>query len=697
MSLTAEPEESIGAPAAARRRLAMPAEDLAWIGSICGAIVLAIACLAIAPQLAKLYPEPANDVFALWRPTVLPEPLEETRSILALGTPFVIAAVILAFGTPGAPSRSLNRLIVPAQAAVVVLLVAAVLDQPRQSGFLTDYFHPYLLSVPNLVAGVVIGLLLTVATLRWSGRMPDGVAGLTDRLPGSGVIAFGIAVIATVVFLLPAVVTDATVGQAGPIAAGHIPTQAEDYISVVNGRTPLVDYFAQYANLLPLLTEPILKAFDSSLTSVSIALCTLSAIALLSIFGVFREVTRRPWTALALFLPFLALALFPWYDNGPFRDFDANYYGILPGRLLGPFVLAWLCAISIRRRIPPWALFGFAGLVALNNIEFGLPALLAVIAAKAVGAERARPDPRSLARAAGEAVAGLLGAVVIVCAITLLRTGELPDPALLTYFNRLFLRDSFGLEPMPGLGLHWALYATYTAALLLAAVRFVRAHPDRTLTAMLAFAGTFGLGTGMYFVGRSSQFQLLLLFPAWALALALLAWVALHSLREARGRPAVLERLLLPACVALIGFGLMISAIDRVSPPWRQIDRLSASAPGANDDLAAQRYVEAHTRPGEHVLILGTALDHRVADRAGVVNVSPVSGLKALITPAEAQRALDQLEDEGGNLVFESLSGAGGTGGRFPIPELAPILRERGYRLVGVDPDSRLRLWRRAG
>ena len=75
-------------------------------------------------------------------------------------------------------------------------------------------------------------------------------------------------------------------------------------------------------------------------------MCMLSAIALLAVFGVFRQVTRGPWTALALFVPFLALALFPWNDSGPFRNFDANYYGILPGRLFGPFLLAWLFAVS---------------------------------------------------------------------------------------------------------------------------------------------------------------------------------------------------------------------------------------------------------------------------------------------------------------------------------------------------------------
>ena len=33
----------------------------------------------------------------------------------------------------------------------------------------------------------------------------------------------------------------------------------------------------------------------------------------------------------------------------------------------------------------------------------------------------------------------------------------------------------------------------------------------------------------MYFVGRSSQFQLMLLFPVWSLALALVAWAAAGS------------------------------------------------------------------------------------------------------------------------------------------------------------------------
>ena len=62
-------------------------------------------------------------------------------------------------------------------------------------------------------------------------------------------------------------------------------------------------------------------------------------------------------------------------------------------------------------------------------------------------------------------MAGLIIAIALVSRSRWSGPGQLPDPALLTYFNRLFLRDSYGLEPMSSLGLHWVLYATYTGAL----------------------------------------------------------------------------------------------------------------------------------------------------------------------------------------------------------------------------------------
>ena len=71
----------------------------------------------------------------------------------------------------------------------------------------------------------------------------------------------------------------------------------------------------------------------------------------------------------------------------------------------------------------------------------------------------------------------------------------------------------------------------------------------------------------------------------------------------------------------------MVSAVDRVSPPWRQVSRISEGGPSSYDLLNAQRFVEAHSAPGDRVLIIGTPVDHRLADRAGVTNVSPLNSL----------------------------------------------------------------------
>ena len=679
-----ERPEGPQARAGLRQRFSAAPEEVAWIAVIAGGLLLAAAIAWLCPLIKGLYPSPGQSLFPEWRVLVKPEPLEEVRSMLALATPFLLAGVVLLLGADRSPRRSADLPILTTQVALGALLIWAILGQERRSGFLpTDYFEPLLLSVPVLAAGIVIGVLATVAAVRRRG-LAERVAVM--RSVGHWWVALALAAATTAIFILPAVVTDGTVGQSGPLASGHIPTQGEDYFAVLNGRTPLVDYISQYVNLLPIAVEPILRAFNDSITAFSITMCVLSGLGMLAIFGMFGEVTRRPWVALVLYVPWVALSLFPWHDTGAIREFNGNYYGVLPGRYFGPFILAWLIARSTRVAIPRWALFAFAGLVAFNNWEFGSAALLAAIVAQLAALDRSKPVWPAVRSLAVQALVGVAGALALVCAITLVRAGELPDPSLLTYFSRVFLREAYGLVPMPGRGLHWAIYATYVAALLIAAVRFTRRDPDRTMTAMLAFSGTFGLTSAMYFVGRSSQFQLILLFPVWGLALALVALVAFRALISARGDREALRRILFPAAAALIGFGVMVGTIGRISPPWRQIDRLNETG----HPLSLQRpaaYVAAHTVPGEHVLIIGPEAEHLIADRAGVVNSSPLNGLTALLGPAEANRVLDQLQEEGGTQVFERTS---------PLPEFAAMLRARGYLPVGSDPADNLRLWRRS-
>ena len=141
------------------------------------------------------------------------------------------------------------------------------------------------------------------------------------------------------------------------------------------------------------------------------------------------------------------------------------------------------------------------------------------------------------------------------------------------------------------------------------------------------------------------------------------------------------RRLILPAFATLAGLGVMIAGIDRFPLPWQQADRLSAGGVALNDQPAVQRFVDDHTTPGEHVLIIGAFLDHRIADRAGVVNTSPYFSYDGLISREDVDRALDFLRDAGGRKIFESVYPLEAIT-RSHFPELAQILRRRGFRPV---------------
>jgi hypothetical protein len=666
------------------------AEDVAWLSIVPLTVLGLVAVFWLAPPLSHLYPGPSQPVFPEWRFLIKPEPLEDTRFLIVAAGPPILAALVLAFGANRTGRRKLDWAVIAIQLAGIAVLAWSVAHQIHVPALTRpDYFDPLLLSVPNVIAGVLIGILLTVLIASPVGFSSSRVRGIAGWISGRAWLAIAIAIAFTAIWLLPAVFTDSTVGQAGTAShSGHIPAQAEDYFAVVNGRTPLVDYIPLYVHLLPFLVAPVLTAFNLSLTSFSISMCILSLVGLMAMYGTFSAVTRHSWAALALYLPFVAISLFPWDRQGAAWDYDGNYYGFFPGRYLGPFVVAWLCALCLRgRRMPGWLVFFAAGLAVANNAEFGLPCLVAAVVALAFGADRSISSRERASKLAVHGAAGIGAALVLTCGVIVARSGQLPNPAFATYWSSTFAKDGYGLERMPTLGLHWAMYGTYAAALVTAAVRYVRVEPDRTLTGMLAFAGIFGILSGSYFAGRSVPWQLMLLFPVWGFALALLTWTVVRSLRAARADSFRLRRLMLPAVATLAGFGIMVAAIDRFPPPWQQLDRLTAGGEAVNDQPDAQSFVDTHTAPGAHVLLLGTPLDHRIAERAGVVNESPVFDVFALLSALEVDRAINFLEDDGGRLVFERVS--------RELPEVAQILRQRGFHRLRKDPASGLVEWRR--
>jgi hypothetical protein len=400
-------------------------------------------------------------------------------------------------------------------------------------------------------------------------------------------------------------------------------------------------------------------------------MCAITAVALLAIYALLRRIVGNGVTALLLYLPFLATSLFMVGGTTTSRYTFADYFGVFPLRYAGPFLLAWLL---VRRldgaggRGGTAALGTVAGLCVLNNVEFGLAALAATVAAL-VWASDDRSG-RALARLAGQLVLGLLAAYVLLALLTLVRAGELPQLGRLLDYGRLYSIGGFGLLKLHSLlGLHLVVYLTYAAAIALATVRAIERAPNRPLTGMLAWSGVFGLGSAAYFMGRTHPELLIALFSTWALALALLSVDVVGRLA---GRPGA--RPGIGTLLVLAGMALATCSLAQLPLPWTQLERLAQDTPTEpliEGEAPLPRYSGAFLpdpstraffasvpseggfaiREGAPVAILLTT-GHQIAHEFGVENISRYTGIYSMVTRERLRTVVEDLRAAGGSTLF---------------------------------------------
>jgi len=685
-----------GSARARARSGAYDAATAAWVCAIPCAAVAVAAILVLGPPLGRLL-EPARNPYTFLSDAGTPhrEPTEHARYLIALGAPLLAALATAAAPRwlARVPARAVERIVLGTQAALGAVVAASIVAQyrdrfgsiylgPGQQPFTLRYFTPATLAVAALLAAAVAGRLR-------SARVRERAAAVLRDESRRRALALGaLAALATAVWMLHAVHSDLEIGNAPEDVRYHLGFTLDETFAVLNGRTPLVNFTAQYGSLWPFAIALPMVALGKTVLTFTSVLCTISALALLAVYGVLRRVTRSAAAALLLYLPLLATSLF--HIDGPLwnRSSVGSYYASFPLRYALPFVVAWLTARRIDRGggvRALWPLLTLAGIALLNNGDFGVAALGATVAALLWGAPRL--DRRRVLQVAGAAAAGLATAAALVCALTLARAGALPQPARLVDYARTYAIGGFTLMPIPGvLGVHLLVYLTYVAAILAASVRALRGAGDRALTGMLAWAGVFGLGAGFYWVGRSHPIALEQQFPAWALALALLAVVAIRELSEPR-----LRRTAPAALLVLFGFGAMACSLAQTPTPWSQLQRLGAPFVATDEvpyadplapsrDPRVRRFVATLAdgrdrwvyRRGAPVAILLTT-GHRVADAYGVVNVSPYTGIGSLETVQHVQAVVAALRAAGGNTAILP----------DPLdPSILTVLSREGFELV---------------
>lgn len=670
------------------RAVAPDTAHAAWVVALlCGLGGVLVVWLAGPPLSHVLYPaRPPLRLLPGDAWTLTPEPFEGTRYLLAVAGALLMPVWILALAG-GRLRRSLppGAATAAALAAQTLLLATLVVCFVAQHGarWRIAYF-----TLATLVVAALLALLVVLALRRIPAGALRRAAAAADGHVARAALAAALASL-TAVWLLPGVNTERSMTWAFMYhdTAFHF----DETFAVINGLTPLADFNSQYASLFSYATALALLVFGKTVPVFTIAVCTLSALILLAVYGILRRAAGSRMVGALLYLPFLATTLFDPFGSPGLRFTPGTYFPMFPFRYGGPYLLAWLVARQLGRapRARVWLLFGVAGLVVLNNFEFGVPALGATVAALLIAGDT---RGASILRLGRHAAAGLAAAVAIVALLTLARAGELPDLARMPRYSRLYGVAGYSVEPLPGvLGLPLVMFATYAAALGVAAVRAIERAPNRVLTGMLAWVGVFGLGAGSYYVARSIPALLPMMFSAWALALALLTIVAVRSLRTA-----FRWRVSLPALAVLFGMGLATCSVAQMPLPWIELDRLRVppstivprpvewSVPPPNGQYrwfvssvpdARGRFV---VRRGAPVALFATT-GHRIADAYGIVNVVPYTGAESMHTAEDLDEALQALRDAGGTTVLLQLERA---------RVLFRALERRGFRAVtthGID------------
>lgn len=640
--------------------------------------------LAVAPTTNEI----ADKVLHSIVPYCVPEPKEQLLFVLSVTIPVLLAFVATvalramgAFRSGESSNPLLSTCALVAQVAVVYLGWKGMVVQGSEV-----YGYRFFAHGPIFAAILLVGLFVMWTDLHvplvWH------VRALWARISRYRLLPWLLAVTWICMFAVTGLYREAEIPRAPPTLGHHMPFTMGEFAAAVNGRIPLIDFYSQYQNLQCLLVLPIFKLFGFGIGSYSIVMFGFTTLGFVLLYASLCHVCESRWFALVLFAPFVALSFYSAEgDGGEYLSNLANYFASGPTRYFSVCVLAWAATWYLRRPSVARLVVVVAGaaLVALNNLDFGIPSAIGVVGCALLFP----PKIPGLSLPARIVSVGLVSGFIalstlgLYCLAIRFTAGAWPALEQLTAYQRAFALLGCHMMPMPSVGMHWVVFFTAVAAVVIPIFETFSSDHDcitdnrRMINGSLAYSGLATIGSIAYYVGRSHHLVFASTFFCWGYTLIQFVHRNWRFWRDAQTRPRETSDFLIaiPLAASLGLFILVSSMAFELPSPSKQLHRLTMRLPKHVRDAGLVDLIKKYTRPNDATAIAYRD-GHWLALRAGVNNVYPFAQENSIFFK-------DQL-----NAVTATLVGLPPHRERFfgnPPPELRDRLADSGFvRIDGI-------------
>ncbi len=429
--------------------------------------------------------------------------------------------------------------------------------------------------------------------------------------------------------LLHSIFTEGSLNAASSQVTFHLPFAYNEFLPILAGKTPLVDFYPQYVRLLPYLGVPYFSVTGFSILSFTILMSLLNLTGLMAVARMLDLLFQKRQQAIVAFVAVVGLMVHR--DPSESMLSTATYHAVAPFRLLGPLLTLWLCAEQLARP-RGWkimACVSVATVSVLNNLDFGLPAWAAAMAALLF--QRMQDQGlRNLSRWRALALnvlywLGVSGAVTGLFAWWLQRGGHPANWKRLSEFQRIFALHGFYMIKLPVIGLHLPVIGAFLCTLGSACVLRGRWAPFRLAISI------FGLGAMAYYVGRSHGKVLGAEFGILALALASLVPPLLSTGASMQSRFAL--------------FLFFSAGLQGIPGPFDQLAKIrSLGTPMAenvvHEHQAELSWLRTHIPLGTPVLFMQPS-GHHLALELGLKNILPFASEGSLILKSQVREAFE--------------------------------------------------------